>query len=133
MLQARKSRFCRICAIVFPVLFYEWNTSINDSFQFCLVFSRNHFLEGSFTFQWRVCGEWGWYWHEGTLPPPTMPSPIMGNPECSALWLMNPSYVRNAHWVLAQAITCLHYIIYIYAAPWNTKIYKDAIVPSGQQ
>ena len=28
-----------------PVLFYEWNRSINYSFRFCLFFPRNHFLE----------------------------------------------------------------------------------------
>ena len=76
--------------------------------------------KGALLFNDGVCGEWGYYWfwlrrfskkswHEGTLPPPTISSPIMGNPECSALWLMNPSYVRNTHWVLARAMTCLHY------------------------
>ena len=41
--------FCHL----FPVLFYDWNKSITDSFWFFRGFSRNHFLEGSFTFQ---CG-----------------------------------------------------------------------------
>ena len=40
--------FCHI----FPALFYHWSTSINDSFQFFRVFSRNHFLERGFIFQW---------------------------------------------------------------------------------
>ena len=35
----------------FPV-FYDWNTSTNDRIWFFRVFSRNHFLEGGFTFQW---------------------------------------------------------------------------------
>ena len=41
--------FCHL----FPVLFYDWNKSITDSFWFFRGFSRNHFLEGCFTFQ---CG-----------------------------------------------------------------------------
>ena len=36
------------------MLFYEWKTSINDSFHFFKSFSRNHFLYRGFTFQY-VC------------------------------------------------------------------------------
>ena len=43
------SNFCHL----FPVLFYEWNTSTADRFPFLGFYSRNHFLEGGFTFQWR--------------------------------------------------------------------------------
>ena len=40
--------FCHL----FPMLFYEWNTIINDRFRFFFsFFSRNHFLKGAFTFQ----------------------------------------------------------------------------------
>ena len=63
----------------FPV-FYDWNTSTNDRIRFFRVFSRNHFLEGGFTFQWGwvlffrwegfifkwVGAPWGyWFWWEG--------------------------------------------------------------------
>ena len=34
MLQLRKLHFCGIFAIFLPVLFYEWNTSINYNFRF---------------------------------------------------------------------------------------------------
>ena len=43
--------FCHL----FPVLFYDWSTIINDSFQFFEFFFRNHFLGGGFPFQW------GWF------------------------------------------------------------------------
>ena len=39
--------FCHL----FPMLFYEWNTIINDRFRFFFFLSRNHFLKGAFTFQ----------------------------------------------------------------------------------
>ena len=29
-------------------------------------------------------------------------------------WLMDPNYVANAHWVLAQAITYLHYFSQVF-------------------
>ena len=36
----------------FPVLFYESNIVLMTVFKFFWVFSRNHFLEEGFTFQW---------------------------------------------------------------------------------
>ena len=55
MPQVRKSCSCGISAIFFQCFFYDWNTSINDSFRFFRVFSRNHLLERGFTFQWGSC------------------------------------------------------------------------------
>ena len=48
--------------LLFPVLVYEWNTSINDCFRLLGFFSRNHFLEGGFTLHWGgiwFSVEWG--------------------------------------------------------------------------
>ena len=53
MLQVRKSCFCGISAIFLKCCFTS-ETSINDSFRFLGFFSRNHFLDGGFTFQWWV-------------------------------------------------------------------------------
>ena len=41
---------------LFPVLLYEWNTSINYSLRFLDFSSRNHFLKGGFIFQWGWIG-----------------------------------------------------------------------------
>ena len=58
---SKKITFLWSSCLLFPVLFYDWNTSINDSFRFFFgFFCRNNFLEGSFTFQWGVCFfRWG--------------------------------------------------------------------------
>ena len=82
MLQVRKSCSCGISDIFFQCCFMI-ETSINDSFRFSkFFFSRNHFLEEGFTFQWRgglffrwgrgfifkwVGSPWGgdWFWWGG--------------------------------------------------------------------
>ena len=40
--------FCHL----FPVLVYDWNTTINNSSQFFRVFSRNPILQRGFIYQW---------------------------------------------------------------------------------
>ena len=51
MLQVRKSFSCGISAISFQCCFMS-ETQVLMSFQFFGLFSRNHFLEGGFIFQW---------------------------------------------------------------------------------
>ena len=88
--------FCHL----FPVLFYDWNTSINDSFRFFRVFfwesfpgSEIHFSMGGFAFQlgdfifkWGM-GEGGGVSHGGgglkpSSTPPAPCPPYYGNPGC---------------------------------------------------
>ena len=122
MLQVRKSRFCGISAIVFPVLM----TVSNSVYFFLGIIS----WKGALLFNDGGWGNWGWYWfrlrrfskkswHGGTPHPHHAPSNYT-KPQIQ--WLMDPSYVRNSHWVLAQAMTFYTifpkflkiYYIYIY-------------------
>ena len=51
--------FCHLC----PVLFCDWNTSINDSFGFFCIFFfffLHQILEGGFTFYWGWCLFFSW-------------------------------------------------------------------------
>ena len=42
------------------------------------------------------------------------PFPLWETLNIVAYGFMDPSYVRNVHWVLAQAMTCLHYFPQIF-------------------
>ena len=53
MLQVRKSRFCGIAVIFFQCCFFEWNTSINDSFRFWVFFLGILFWKGALFFNGR--------------------------------------------------------------------------------
>ena len=85
-------KFCHL----FPVLFYDWNTSINDNYRFFLAFSRDHFLKGWFTFQMEeLFFRWGegaprgehWLWW-GEFP-------TMGNTGNYHLLRRNQGIVHN--------------------------------------
>ena len=76
--------FCHL----FPVLFYDWNTSINDSLWFFRVFSTNYFLEAGFIFQCGIIvfqmGELKKNQRMGGTP--KYPSPHYGKPCCNTYW-----------------------------------------------
>ena len=58
MLKVRKSRFCEMFANFFQCRFMnETQVSMTVS-NFLGLFSRYHFLEGDFTFQWGVGAPW---------------------------------------------------------------------------
>ena len=76
--------FCHL----FPVLFYEWNQVLMTVSNFSGFFSRNHFLEGGFTFQWGVVFQFWWgvfkkiiRLGEGAPHTTTMGNPVAANQE----------------------------------------------------
>ena len=55
MFEVRKSRSCGISAIFFQCCFMIETQVLMTVSDFSRFFSRNHFLEERFTFQWEVC------------------------------------------------------------------------------
>ena len=107
MFQVRKPYSCDFCHL-FPVLFYAWNTSINDSFWFLGFFSRNHFLEGGFTFQQGVCFsdgvlfifKWGgghWFW-QGVFWKKLKDGPGGSNKQVTTITIVMQTQVKFCLW-----------------------------------
>ena len=109
MPHVRKSYSCRISAIFFKVLFYDWNPSSNDNFSFFRLFFS---MGKGFIFQmgglhFYVGGRaWGvslvlmegdWKNHRVGGPPPPMPPP-----HYVKSWLCNPptfNITKTSEWI----------------------------------
>ena len=106
MLQVIKSDSCRILAIFFQCCFTIETQVLMTVSNFSGIFSRNHFLEGGFTFQWGGGGgthfDWGFKrkLQDGGGTPHAPPLPHYGKPwayiqhlQCSAKFLIFNYYV----------------------------------------
>ena len=126
MLQVRKSRFCQISAIFFPVLLNEWNTSINGNFWFlgffflgmiswkrALLFNREGLVSnegGGFIFRLS-----GWGWGGGTPLESLTLMEGRGFQKNSWEWGVVPPMPPSHHgipWII-ETINSFYYSIYL--------------------
>ena len=121
MPQVRKSCSCGIFAIFLQCYFMIETQALMTASDFSGVFSRNHFLEGGFTFLWGLFfrwrglhfifkrGHWGGHrfrWEGGGGSkkivgwrgrPSPMPPQTMGNPSNMDVDVLNPRNIAQVH------------------------------------